>query len=143
MTSPAFHLAFPVIDLGATRAFYTDVLGCRVGREAELWIDFDFQGHQLSAHVRPEEAPGPRGVAANEVDGDAVPVRHFGLILEWDAWTALAAHVEARGVPFLIKPHIRFAEQPGEQGTFFLVDPSGNAIEFKSFRDMTKVFATG
>jgi extradiol dioxygenase family protein len=143
MPSPAFHLAFPVSDLQATRAFYVDVLGCRVGRSAERWIDFDFYGHQISAHLRPEEAPGPGGGLANEVDGDAVPVRHFGVILEWDAWRALADRVEARGQGFLIRPHIRFEGQIGEQGTFFVLDPSGNALEFKSFRDMDRVFATG
>src|SRR5688500_11729454 len=102
MTSPAFHLAFPVSDLEATRVFYGEVLGCRAGRSADRWIDFEFFGHQISAHVRPEEAPGHRGVAANIVDGDDVPVRHFGVILEWDAWLALAARIEARSVAFLI-----------------------------------------
>lgn len=144
MPSPAFHLAFPVSDLEATRAFYVDILGCRAGRSAPRWIDFDFYGHQLSAHLRPEEAAlgGPGGGLANEVDGDAVPVRHFGVILEWDAWVSLAERVEARGVVFLIRPHIRFQGQIGEQGTFFVLDPSGNALEFKSFRDMARVFAT-
>ena len=142
MPSPAFHLAFPVSDLQATRAFYVDVLGCRVGRSAERWIDFDFYGHQISAHLRPEEAPGAGGGLANEVDGDAVPVRHFGVILEWDAWTGLAERVEARGVSFLIRPHVRLQGQIGEQGTFFVLDPSGNALEFKAFRDMARVFAS-
>jgi uncharacterized protein len=142
MTSPAFHLAFPVSDLEATRVFYGEVLGCRTGRSADHWIDFEFFGHQISAHLRPEEAPGHRGVAANVVDGDDVPVRHFGVILEWDAWLALAARIEARSVAFLIKPHTRFVGEPGEQGTFFVLDPSGNALEFKTFRDMSRVFAT-
>lgn len=142
MSSPAFHLAFPVRDIDATRAFYEGVLGCRVGRSAELWIDFDFYGHQISAHVRPEETPGPAGGLANDVDGDAVPVRHFGVILEWDAWRALAERVEASGAAFLIRPHVRFEGQVGEQGTFFVLDPSGNALEFKSFRDMSRVFAS-
>jgi hypothetical protein len=142
MPNPAFHLAFPVSDLEATRAFFEGVLGCRVGRTAERWIDFDFYGHQITAHLRPEEAPGGGGVRANEVDGDAVPVRHFGVILEWDAWQALAARVEASGAAFLIRPHVRFQGEIGEQGTFFVLDPSGNALEFKSFRDMSRVFAT-
>ncbi|MCA9545321.1 MAG: VOC family protein [Myxococcales bacterium] len=137
---PPFHLAFPVADIEATRAFYAGRLGCVVGREAERWIDFDFFGHQISAHLRPE-ALRPAGDPTNPVDGDAVPVRHFGAVLPWPEWEALAARLEAAGVAFLIAPRVRFAGKVGEQGTFFVQDPSGNALEFKSFRDESRLFA--
>lgn len=137
---PPFHLAFPVRDLSATRAFYAGQLGCVVGREAERWIDFDFFGHQISAHLRPE-ALRPAGDPTNPVDGDAVPVRHFGAVLPWSRWEALGDRLKAEGVAFLIEPRIRFAGEVGEQGTFFLQDPSGNALEFKSFRDPSQLFA--
>lgn len=137
--SPPFHLAFPVADLAATRAFYADLLGCRVGRTSDRWIDFDFFGHQLSAHL----APGALGDATtNPVDGDDVPVRHFGAVLAWDDWHALAARLEAQGVAFRIRPHVRFQGQVGEQATFFVLDPSGNALEFKAFKDPARLFAT-
>jgi extradiol dioxygenase family protein len=132
-----FHLAFPVTDLEATRAFFVDVLGCKVGRTDERWIDFDFFGHQISAHLRPDEMNAAR---TNEVDGDAVPVRHFGVVLEWKAWHALSDRLREKGVDFLIEPHTRFEGKPGEQATLFVSDPSGNALEFKSFRDPTKLF---
>ncbi|MEZ4382295.1 MAG: VOC family protein [Nannocystaceae bacterium] len=134
---PAFHLAFAVADLAAARAFYVDVLGCAVGREAARWIDFDLCGHQLSAHL--VEAPA-EAAPTNAVDGDAVPIPHFGLILEWSAWEALAERLRAAGVDFVVAPRIRFAGRPGEQATMFVRDPSGNALEFKSFRDMGEVF---
>ena len=137
---PPFHLAFPVRDLSATRAFYAGLLGCPVGREAERWIDFDFFGHQISAHLRPE-ALRPAGDPTNPVDGDAVPVRHFGAVLPWPTWEALGERLKAEGAAFLIEPRIRFAGEVGEQGTFFLQDPSGNALEFKSFRDPSRLFA--
>jgi extradiol dioxygenase family protein len=137
---PAFHLAFPVTDLEAARRFYVDLLGCRVGRSAERWIDFDFHGHQISAHL--VDASLARA-ETNPVDGDDVPVRHFGAILEWNAWHALAETLRARGAKFLIEPHLRFRGQIGEQATMFLLDPSGNALEFKSFQDTSRVFATG
>lgn len=137
---PPFHLAFPVADLEPTRAFFADLLGCRVGRTSARWIDFDFFGHQLTAHLVSRSALGDE--TTNPVDGDDVPVRHFGAVLPWDAWHALAARLEARGVAFRIRPHIRFAGQVGEQATFFVLDPSGNAIEFKSFRDPSRLFAT-
>ena len=125
--------------LAATRAFYADQLGCRVGRTSDRWIDFDFFGHQLSAHL----APGALGDATtNPVDGDDVPVRHFGAVLAWDDWHALAARLEAQGVAFRIRPHIRFQGQVGEQATFFVLDPSGNALEFKAFKDPARLFAT-
>jgi len=138
MASPRFHLAFPVADLPAARQFYTEVLGCRVGRESTSWIDFDFFGHQITAHLSPEET---KLVAANPVDGDQVPVRHFGVILEWEAWHQLAEQLKRFQVPFVIAPHIRFKGEVGEQATMFVRDPSGNALEFKSFKDMSRVFA--
>jgi uncharacterized protein len=138
MTFPRFHLAFPVADLLSTRQFYIDVLGCRVGRESTSWIDFDFFGHQITAHLSPEET---KLAAANPVDGDLVPVRHFGVILEWAAWHQLAEQLERFQVPFVIPPHLRFKGEVGEQATMFVRDPSGNALEFKSFKDMSRVFA--
>ncbi len=139
MKIPPFHLAFPVTDLEATRAFYEGLLGCRVGRSSTRWIDFDFWGHQLTAHLVDE----PIGDApANRVDGKQVPVRHFGCILPWEAWHALAERLRAAQVTFIIEPYLRFAGQPGEQATMFLLDPSGNALEFKSFKDQNKIFAT-
>ena len=135
----AFHLAFPVNDLEETRAFYVDLLGCRVGRQAERWIDFDFYGHQISAHVKPEET----GLAAgNAVDGKTVPTRHFGLILHWQAWQALADRLIAAKANFIIKPYLRFEGKVGEQGTFFVTDPSGNALEFKTFKNKAQIFAS-
>lgn len=134
---PLFHLAFPVTDIEATRDFYTRLLGCSVGREAERWIDFDFNGHQISAHLVDRHADA----ASNAVDGKSVPTRHFGLILEWNEWETLAEKLRGAGVEFLIEPYVRFKGEPGEQGTFFVRDPSGNALEFKTFRDMASVFA--
>ena len=139
MAQIPFHLAFPVTDLAQTRTFYEELLGCAIGRTSDRWIDFNFFGHQLSAHLKPEEVQAAR---TNEVDGDAVPVRHFGAILEWDAWHALSDKLKAEGISFIIEPHIRFAGQVGEQATMFLTDPSGNALEFKSFKDMSQVFAS-
>lgn len=132
-----FHLAFPVIDLEATRQFYTEVLGCEVGREAERWIDFDFRGNQVSAHLC-ERMPD---IPTNTVDGKQVPVCHFGLVLDWSVWHALVAHMREVETSFLIEPHVRFAGQAGEQATLFLQDPSGNAIELKAFRDPGQLFA--
>jgi len=138
MARVRFHLAFPVSDLQATRQFYVEQLGCRVGRESESWIDFDFFDHQITAHLTPE---GGGVAAANPVDGDDVPVRHFGVILEWDTWQALAERLQHQNASFVIPPHIRFQGQVGEQATMFIKDPSGNALEFKSFQDMSRVFA--
>ncbi|MGD2133591.1 MAG: VOC family protein [Maricaulaceae bacterium] len=138
MTRPRFHLAFPVRDLEAARSFYVGVLGAGTGRESADWVDFDLYGHQIVAHLAPEEcAPAP----TNAVDGKAVPVRHFGVLLDWAEWEALAARLEEAGADFLIEPYVRFAGQAGEQGTFFVRDPSGNALEFKSFKDDAMVFA--
>ena len=135
---PPFHLAFPVRDLEETRRFYAGLLGCRGGREAPLWIDFDFYGHQISAHVRPDEVGRAR---TNEVDGDNVPVRHFGAILPWADWHRLADRLKRAGTSFIIEPHVRFKGEVGEQATMFFLDPSGNALEFKSFQDPSQVFA--
>lgn len=137
-TCPPFHLAFPVDDLSAARTFYGGLLGCSEGRSSESWIDFDFYGHQVVAHLSPDEI---RRTASNEVDGKDVPVRHFGVILPWDAWHALADRLRQAGVRFIIEPGIRFAGQVGEQATMFFLDPAGNALEFKSFRDMGRIFA--
>lgn len=137
--SPPFHLAFPVYNIEATRMFYVDILGCDVGRSSDRWIDFNFFGHQISAHLKPEEL---NDVKTNEVDGDNVPVRHFGVILEWNDWNELSERVKEAGIEFIIEPHIRFEGEPGEQATMFFLDPSGNALEFKSFKDSNKVFAT-
>lgn len=137
-TTPPFHLAFPVDDLARARDFYGGLLGCTEGRSSESWIDFDFYGHQVVAHL----APGEVGRAqANQVDGHDVPVRHFGVILEWDQWHALADRLKAAGVRFIIEPGVRFKGQVGEQATLFFLDPAGNALEFKSFRDMSQIFA--
>jgi extradiol dioxygenase family protein len=136
--TPPFHLAFPVHDLTVARSFYGELLGCAEGRSSEHWVDFDFYGHQVVAHLSPDEV---RAAQVNPVDGKDVPVRHFGVILGWDEWHTLADRLRQAGVRFLIEPGIRFAGQVGEQATMFFLDPSGNALEFKSFRDMSRVFA--
>jgi extradiol dioxygenase family protein len=138
VNQPPFHLAFPVNDLEASRTFYVDLLGCTVGRESDHWIDFNFFGHQITGHLAPEEA---RIVATNPVDGKQVPVRHFGVILEWGAWESLAERLKGRGVAFLLGPYIRFKGEVGEQATMFVLDPSGNGLEFKSFKDPHRIFA--
>ena len=135
---PLFHLAFPVSDLAEARSFYGDLLGCPEGRSAPDWVDFDFYGHQIVAHLAPDEA-GHRATSA--VDGDAVPVRHFGVILSMAEWHKLAGRLTGAGVKFVIEPHVRFKGEPGEQATMFFLDPSGNALEFKAFEDMSRVFA--
>ena len=133
-----FHLAFPVDDLSAARRFYGDLLGCPEGRSADDWVDFDLRGHQIVAHLAPDLV---RARAANLVDGEDVPVPHFGLVLSMDEWEALAGRLEAAGVNFVIPPTIRFEGQPGEQATMFLLDPAGNALEFKAMADSEKLFA--
>ncbi len=135
---PPFHLAFPVHDLAAARAFYGDLLGCPEGRSSDEWVDFDLHGHQIVAHLAPNEL---RRAQANRVDGDAVPVRHFGLVLPMTEWRALAERLRAAGVSFLIEPHVRFRGEPGEQATMFFLDPSGNALEMKAFEDPSRLFA--
>lgn len=136
MLSP-FHLAIPVHDLGAARRFYGDLFGCPEGRSADEWVDFDFFGHQLVAHLDAAHQP----THFNEVDGKDVPVPHFGIVLAWDAWHALSARLRDAGVNFVIEPGIRFRGEVGEQATMFLLDPSGNALEFKAFKDPSKLFA--
>ncbi len=135
---PLFHLAFPVADLEQARAFYGDLLGCPEGRSSADWVDFDFYGHQIVVHLSPGEV-GHRSTSA--VDGDDVPVRHFGVILPMPEWQALADKLKSAGLKFIIEPHVRFKGQPGEQATMFFLDPSGNALEFKAFEDMSRVFA--
>jgi extradiol dioxygenase family protein len=135
---PPFHLAFPVDDLGAARRFYGELLGCREGRSAEEWVDFDLYGHQIVAHL----APGAVRVrAANPVDGDDVPVPHFGIVLPMEQWKALAARLDDAGTDFVIAPTIRFEGQPGEQATMFFLDPAGNALEFKAMANPANLFA--
>jgi extradiol dioxygenase family protein len=135
---PPFHLAFPVTSLAHARAFYGELLGCSEGRSSDAWVDFDFHGHQIVAHLAPEECAR---AATNPVDGDRVPVRHFGVVLPMDAWRALAARLREAGVSFLIEPHVRFEGQVGEQATMFFVDPDGNAVEMKAFADPGQLFA--
>ena len=132
-----FHLAFPVHDLAAARAFWGGVMGCPEGRSAETWIDFDFYGHQIVTHLSPE----PTSQIINPVDGHGVPVPHFGIVLSMAEWRDLADRLTAAGVAFVIEPYIRFAGEPGEQATMFFTDPSGNAIEMKAFADRSKLFA--
>jgi uncharacterized protein len=139
MTRALFHLAFPVHDLAAARAFYGGLLGCAEGRSSREWVDFDFHGHQIVAHLAPQECAA--AAATSPVDGDDVPVRHFGAILSMPDWQALADKLKAAGTRFVIEPHVRFAGQPGEQATMFFRDPSGNALEFKAFADIGLLFA--
>jgi len=133
-----FHLAFPVRDLAEARAFYGDLLGCPEGRSSDEWVDFDFRGHQIVAHLVTE---GSASEPTNLVDGKQVPVRHFGLVLPMDEWQALADRLEQAGTEWVIAPYVRFKGQPGEQATMFLLDPSGNALEFKAFADIGMLFA--
>ncbi len=140
MTRPPFHLAFPVHDIAAARAFYGGVLGLAEGRSAPTWVDYDFFGHQLVAHLDPRA--GERPAHRNQVDGDAVPVPHFGVVLGMAQFDALAGRLTAAGTAFVLAPHIRFKGQTGEQATMFLLDPSGNALEFKAFADLGQLFAT-
>ena len=133
-----FHLAFPVSSLESARAFYGALLGCPEGRSSDAWIDFDLYGHQIVAHLAPDEV-GHRRTSA--VDGDDVPVRHFGVVLPMEEWEALARRLREQGVRFIIEPHIRFKGEVGEQATMFFLDPSGNALEFKAFADPARLFA--
>ena len=133
---PPFHLAFPVHDLGAARFFYGDLLGCPEGRSSADWVDFDFFGHQIVAHLAPEDCAS---AGTSGVDGKAVPVRHFGLVLDMDTWTDLSDRLSGN-VEFIIEPYVRFAGEPGEQATMFFADPSGNAIELKAFANLSNLF---
>ena len=137
MSLPPFHLAFPVDNLAAARRFYGELLGCPEGRSADEWVDFDLYGHQIVAHLSPNAVPR----SANEVDGEHVPVPHFGLVLAMDDWRLLAAKLQGAGVDFVIEPTVRFEGQPGEQATMFLLDPAGNALEFKAMANPANLFA--
>ena len=134
-----FHLAFPVLDIKETKSFYRDILGCKIGREDKKWVDFNFFGHQLSAHLKPDELNETK---KNEVDGKSVPVRHFGVILEWNDWQVLSRKLKEINTNFIVEPYIRFEGKVGEQGTMFFLDPSGNALEFKTFKDRDQIFAS-
>ena len=138
MTLPPFHLAFPVHDLAAARAFYGGLLGCPEGRSSAEWIDFDFFGHQIVAHLDPARQPRRH---SNPVDGHDVPVPHFGAVLPMEEWQALAERLKQAAVEFVMEPTVRFAGQPGEQATMFFLDPSGNALEIKAMRDPANLFA--
>lgn len=139
MSLSPFHLAVPVHDLAAARAFYGELFGCPEGRSDSTWVDFNLYGHQLVAHL--DRALSRRAPTTSDVDGHAVPVPHFGVVLEWSQWHALAERLRAAGVAFVIEPGIRFKGAVGEQATFFLYDPSGNALEFKAFQDPSQLFA--
>jgi len=140
-----FHLAFPVKDLATTRQFYETVLGCSIGRTSETWIDFNLFGHQLTAHLSLAEveanSTNSTNLATNLVDARAVPVRHWGVILEMQQWQALADRLQQQGIEFVIAPYIRFKGEVGEQATMFFLDPSGNALEFKAFQQDAAIFA--
>ena len=138
MSLPPFHLAFPVDDLAAAKAFYGELLGCREGRSADRWIDFDLFGHQIVAHHVSDDS---RQRASNAVDGEHVPVPHFGEVLPMDEWKRLAERLQGAGLEFVIAPTIRFEGQPGEQATMFFLDPAGNALEFKAMADPANLFA--
>lgn len=135
---PPFHLAFPVNDLAEARNFYAGLLGCPEGRSSDAWIDFDLYGHQIVAHLAPSETSV---ASTGAVDGKDVPVRHFGVVLSMGQWEALAKSLKAAKVKFVIEPYIRFKGEPGEQATMFFYDPSGNALEFKAFKDLNQLFA--
>lgn len=139
MTLAPFHLAFPVYDIDSTRIFYGEILGCEIGRQAERWIDFDFFGHQLSAHLINAES---NAIATNQVDRQAVPARHFGVVLPAQQWQQLVARLAEYAIDYYIEPYTRFAGEVGEQRTFFIKDPSDNYLEFKSFREQAAIFST-
>lgn len=135
--NPRFHLAFPVKDLELSRQFYTKILDCKLGRESEYWIDFDFYGHQIVAHLSPDDCLNSK---KNPVDGYLIPSRHFGVILPWESWEDLCQKIKDNGVDFFIEPRIRFNNHKGEQATFFIKDPSDNMLEFKTFRNDDDIF---
>ena len=141
MAIPPFHLAFPVHDLDAAREFYGTLLGCPEGRSSDTWIDYNLYGHQIVAHMKPGMAPAD-DAHRNPVDGHDVPVPHFGVVLEWSQWEELAARLKAGGTKFVIEPYVRFEGEVGEQATMFFLDPSGNALEFKAFKDTSQLFAS-
>ena len=137
MVAPIFHLAFPVSDLEKAREFYTNILGCTLGRESDKWIDFNFFGHQIVAHLSPKDCTT---LKTNLVDGDHISSRHFGVVLQWAEWEKLSMKIKNLDVKFVIEPKIRFKNKKGEQGTFFISDPSGNLIEFKTFKIDNMIF---
>jgi len=140
MALSPFHLAIPVHDLAAARKFYGETFGLSEGRSSEQWVDFDFYGHQLVIHEHPQ-TPSQQSAHTNPVDGHDVPVPHFGIVLSWPEWEALAERLKGFNTQFVIEPYVRFQGQPGEQATMFLLDPCGNALEFKAFKDMGQLFA--
>ncbi|ARS51802.1 VOC family protein [Kushneria konosiri] len=140
MALSPFHLAIPVHDLPAARAFYGETFGLSEGRSSDQWVDFDFYGHQLVIHEHPK-TPAQEHAYTNPVDGHDVPIPHFGIVLGWQEWERLAERLRAAGTVFVIEPYVRFKDQPGEQATMFLLDPCGNALEFKAFKDMSQLFA--
>jgi extradiol dioxygenase family protein len=144
MRLPPFHLAIKVSDLASARDFYTGLLGCPEGRSSDTWVDFSFYGHQLVCHLAPpDQTRDGSGTHSNPVDGHAVPVPHFGVVLEMCQWNELAEKLKLNGIRFVIEPYTRFQGLPGEQATMFLLDPSGNALEFKAFRDIdSQLFKT-
>ncbi len=133
-----FHLAFPIKDIEETKKFYKNILGCKIGRESDAWVDFNFFGHQVSAHLKPKELSNTK---KNQVDGKSVPVRHFGVVLGWKEWHSLSEKLQKLKIKFIINPYIRFKGEVGEQATMFFLDPSGNALEFKSFKDPKQLFS--
>ena len=137
MDIPRFHLAFPVHDIEQARLFYTELLGCEIGRHSDTWIDFNLYGHQIVAHLSPNDCSLTK---KSEVDGDDVPSRHFGVILPWDKLDQLANFLKDKDITWLIEPRIRFRDTPGEQGTFFITDTSGNSLEFKTFKNDENIF---
>ncbi|GJM35791.1 MAG: glyoxalase [Saprospiraceae bacterium] len=139
-TISPFHVAVPVDDLAKARTFYRDILGCEEGRSSEHWIDFNLFGHQFVVHYKAPQ-PTAAGHHHNPVDGHNVPVPHYGVVLDWPVWESLAQRVKDHGIPFVIEPYIRFEGLPGEQATMFFLDPAGNALEFKAFKDIGQLFA--
>ena len=137
MDIPRFHLAFPVHNLDEAKVFYHEILGCEIGRYSDQWMDFNLYGHQIVAHLSPQDCILAKN---NEVDGDDVPSRHFGVILPWNKWDQLVKILKDKDVSWLIEPRVRFKDTPGEQGTFFITDPSGNNLEFKTFKDDKNIF---
>lgn len=133
-----FHVAIPVHNLAECRVFYRDVLECEEGRSSDHWVDFDFFGHQLVIHYKPKS---DEALHTNPVDGKNVPVPHYGVVLEWDTFQSFSKKMEEKGIDFVIAPYIRFKGEPGEQATMFFLDPAGNALEFKAFKDMGQLFA--
>ena len=139
MTVAPFHIAFPVTDLAASRSFYREILGCEEGRSSDHWIDFNLYGHQIVAHYQPSSDSAKE--CSNPVDGHNVPVPHFGVVLPWEEWQSLADRLREQKIEFVIEPYTRFEGEVGEQATMFFLDPSGNALEFKAFKDPTQLFA--